>query len=700
MNRALIIEDSRTQAEQLRLILESEGFEVDVAFDGEEGLRLAGTSSFDLIVSDILMPGISGYDVCRTLKADPMKRDIPVILLTTLSDAMDIIRGLECGADNFITKPYEPGMLVERIRNVLETKRLRADGKLKVGVEVMFLGTKFMITSEKHQILDLLISTFEDIVRTNRQLREREAQLASANAKIERYASQMETKALESEERYRTLMETANDAIWVTDEDGTIIEVNHQMELMLRRAAAEICGRRIYDFVVPAQIDLVTQLRERLRVEGSMRSDALVLQRSDARKVHVDVSISSVELGGQALRFAIFRDITQQRELEEKLRQSQKMEAIGRLAGGVAHDFNNLLTAILGYTQVVADQLGPDDSMREDLEQIRKAGERAASLTRQLLAFSRKQVLVPEPLDLNKVVSEIDKMLRRVIGEDIELRLALDPKLGQVMIDPTQVEQVIMNLCVNSRDAMPTGGKLTIETHNAELDETLAVEHGEILPGSYVMLAVTDTGIGMNADTMSHLFEPFFTTKPGGRGTGLGLSTVYGIVKQSGGHISIHSEPGKGTTFEIYLPRLQQVAGMSRPTRVNGSIDLSGTETILVVEDDDVIRGMVRMLLVSHGHRVFEASTPQVALTLAAQHQGPIDLLITDVVLPGMGGQELASRLSKVHQQLKVLYMSGYPDDAILRHGMLEAGSAFLQKPFTRDGFLRKVSSVLSGESA
>lgn len=695
MTRLLIIEDSPTQAEQLRLILDSEGFEVEVAFDGEQGLKLVEASDFDLLISDILMPGMSGYELCRRVKADPKKKDIPVILLTTLSDPMDIIQGLECGADNFITKPYEPVYLVERIKNILESRRLRAGGKLTLGVEIMFLGKKFIITSDKQQILDLLISTFEDVVRTNRQLQASQARLADANTKVQQYVQLMETMAIESTEKYRTLMEKANDAIWIADGNEFVVEVNHQMELLLGRPVAEIIGRRIYDFVVPSQVELAAELRDKLSDEGVMRCDALVLQQPDGKTVQVDVSASIVGIGGQALRIAIFRDISEHKQLEEKLRHAQKMEAVGRLAGGVAHDFNNLLTAILGYSHILEMRLGEGHPLLADLGQIRKAGERAASLTRQLLAFSRKQVLVPEVLNLNKIVAEIDKMLRRVIGEDIELRVVLDRTLGRAMIDPTQVEQVIMNLCVNSRDAMPAGGKLTIETRNVELDEGYTNGHVGVQPGPYVMLAVSDAGVGMDAETKSHIFEPFFTTKGSGKGTGLGLSTVYGIVKQSGGNIEVYSEPGKGTTFKVYLPRVDKEAGLAAVTERKSAKELGGTETVLVVEDDEVIRELVRQILVSRGYQVIVHANAQVALQAAAQHETGIHLLVTDVVMPGLSGPELMSRVSILHPALKVLYMSGYTDEAITRHGLIESGTAFLQKPFTPEALVGKVRAVL-----
>ncbi|MBI2838034.1 MAG: response regulator [Acidobacteria bacterium] len=695
MIRVLIVEDSPTQAEQLRLILVSEGYDVEVSFDGEQGLKLVGASNFDLVVSDILMPGISGYELCRRLKADPGKRNIPVILLTTLSDPMDIIQGLECGADNFITKPYEPAHLVERIKNILESRRLRGDGKLRVGVEVMFLGKKLMITSDKQQILDLLISTFEDVVRTNRELQASKARLADATAQIAQHANRMETMAIESAEKYRIFMEKANDAIWIAEDDGSVIEVNHQMEVLLGRPAAEIIGRRIHDFVIPSQVELAEELREKLRAEGRMRFGALFLQRSDGRTVQVDVSVSIVEIGGERLCFAIFRDIAEQKQLEEQLRQAQKMEAIGRLAGGVAHDFNNLLTAILGYSHVVETELGEGHPLLAEVEQIRKAGERAASLTRQLLAFSRKQVLVPEVLNLNSVVTEIDRMLRRVIGEDLELRTVLDHDLGHVLIDPTQVEQVLMNLCVNSRDAMPAGGKLTIETNNVELDESYCREHVGVTAGPYVMLAVSDTGVGMDAETRSHIFEPFFTTKGSGKGTGLGLSTVYGIVKQSQGNVEVYSEPGKGTTLKIYLPRVDKEAEVPAVAARKAAKERGGTETVLVVEDDEAIRRLVGQFLSLRGYHVILHANALDALHAAAQHTDPIGLLLTDVVLPGLSGPELASRVAKMHPWLKVLYMSGYTDEAIMDHGLIEPGTAFLQKPFTPDALVGKVRAVL-----
>ncbi len=390
----------------------------------------------------------------------------------------------------------------------------------------------------------------------------------------------------------------------------------------------------------------------------------------------------------------ICRDVTERLSLEQQLRQAQKMEAVGRLAGGVAHDFNNILTAITGYADLLLEDLGTTDRRRDDIAEIRKAAERAAGLTRQLLAFSRQQVMQVRVLDLNDVVADTQNMLGRLLGEDIALVTRLDPALGAVKADPGQLEQVIMNLAVNARDAMPGGGKLTIETANAELDDTYVREHFPARPGSYVMLAVSDTGTGMSDEVQSHLFEPFFTTKEKGKGTGLGLATVYGIVKQSGGYIWVYTEPGHGTTFKIYLPRVAG-APAQRASGPKASPVGAGTETVLLAEDEAAVRAVARHALERQGYTVLEASSGEAALDLAERHSGRIHLLLTDVIMPGMNGRALALRLSELRPDLRVVYMSGYTEEAITRHGVLEPGLTYVQKPFTPEGLARKVREVL-----
>jgi CheY-like chemotaxis protein len=374
------------------------------------------------------------------------------------------------------------------------------------------------------------------------------------------------------------------------------------------------------------------------------------------------------------------------------------MEAVGYLAGGVAHDFNNLLTIISGYSEILLPGLPPEDPRREMVAQIQQAGERAAALTRQLLAFSRRTVLEPKILDLNELVRENEKMLRRLIGEDVQLATQLDPALTPVRVDPGQIGQVIMNLAVNARDAMPTGGKLTIETGNAALDEAFAAMAPEARPGRHVLLAVTDTGVGMTPEVRARIFEPFFTTKGPGRGTGLGLATVYGIVKQSGGFLTVHSEPGHGTAFKIYLPAVTGAAPTGKSSQGTRLL-ARGNETILLVEDEDVVRTMIRVVLQDAGYVVLEASRGDVALRLAEEHVGPVHLLLTDVVMPQMGGRQLVERLAPLRPGLKVLYLSGYTDDAVVRHGVLQAEVAFLQKPFTMAALTNKVRQVLDEEA-
>jgi len=386
------------------------------------------------------------------------------------------------------------------------------------------------------------------------------------------------------------------------------------------------------------------------------------------------------------------------RHSEKQLWQSQKMEAVGRLAGGVAHDFNNLLTVIKGYTELMLSDLKPSDPLRPEMEEVQKAADRAAALTRQLLAFSRRQVLAPRVVNLNYLVEDMNKLLRRLLGEDIELSIKLADDLGSVKADPGQIEQVIMNLAVNARDAMPKGGKLTIETANLDLDQAYSREHVTVNSGPYVMLAIADTGSGMDAETLSHVFEPFFTTKEQGKGTGLGLSTVYGIVKQSGGYIWPYSEPGMGTTFKIYLPRVDEMAEREM-ARAQVSPGLGGKETILLVEDEEGVRGLTRQLLQRHGYTVLEAENGQDALALCARHSATIHLLLSDVVLAAqMSGRELVERLLPLRPQMKVLYMSGYSDEAIVHHGVLAPGTAFLQKPFTTESLVRKLREVLDSK--
>jgi two-component system, cell cycle sensor histidine kinase and response regulator CckA len=506
---------------------------------------------------------------------------------------------------------------------------------------------------------------------------------------------QAEEGMRKSEERFRRLFESNTIGITISDLSGHTFEANDAYLQMTGYTREELLAGRIrWTELTPAEHRASDQAAiEELRQFGTAPAWEKELLHKNGTRVPVLIGVAMLEASeGSCIAYIV--DLTERRRLEQQFRQAQKMEAVGQLAGGVAHDFNNLLTAILGYSDMVAAKLDPGSLEFEELDEVRKAGERAASLTRQLLAFSRQQVLERKVLDVNDLIADVEKMLRRLIGEDIELKTALDPVLRSVFADAGQLEQVIMNLAVNARDAMPRGGKLTIETANVLLDEAYARQHVTVRPGSYVMIAVSDTGVGMNEGTLAHLFEPFFTTKVLGKGTGLGLATVYGIVKQSGGYIWAYSEIGKGTTFKIYLPLVDEGAE-AEPVKVPDPALLAGSETVLLVEDEQSVRTLSRSILESYGYTVLEAASGKEGLDVVRQYPLPIHLLLTDVVMPEMGGPDLASRLEALRPGVRVLYMSGYTDDAVFRHGLLEKGRMFLQKPFTPGALAGKVREAL-----
>ena len=499
----------------------------------------------------------------------------------------------------------------------------------------------------------------------------------------------------QSEARYRTLVDGVRDVIFALAPDGTIASLNPAFETITGFPRDEWLGRPFEQLVHSDDLPLALELLSGVaRGEPRPVNQFRIRTRKGDYRMGEFAATPQYREGQLASILGIGRDVTERLSLEQQLRQAQKMEAVGRLAGGVAHDFNNILTAITGYADLLLEDLGTTDRRRDDIAEIRKAAERAAGLTRQLLAFSRQQVMQVRVLDLNDVVADTQNMLGRLLGEDIALVTRLDPALGAVKADPGQLEQVIMNLAVNARDAMPGGGKLTIETANAELDDTYVREHFPARPGSYVMLAVSDTGTGMSDEVQSHLFEPFFTTKEKGKGTGLGLATVYGIVKQSGGYIWVYTEPGHGTTFKIYLPRVAG-APAQRASGPKASPVGAGTETVLLAEDEAAVRAVARHALERQGYTVLEASSSEAALDLAERHSGRIHLLLTDVIMPGMNGRALALRLSELRPDLRVVYMSGYTEEAITRHGVLEPGLTYVQKPFTPEGLARKVREVL-----
>lgn len=500
------------------------------------------------------------------------------------------------------------------------------------------------------------------------------------------------------EKRFEDLFENTKDILFTMDLAGNITSVNKAAEEVMGWPRHEALGKNIKGLVAPEHTALCNEMMRRIVSEEPLQHFEIAMLRKDGRKILLEASARRIRSNGkQDCVQGIARDISERRQLENMVRQSQKLEAIGRLSGGLAHDFNNLLCVINGHTELLTEALQPGDPGMRSVGQIRKAADSAAALTRQLLAFSRRQVFHPQVVDLNAIVTETKRLLGRLIDEHIEFYTALDPALGRVIVDPVQIEQVIINLALNARDAMPEGGKLTIETSNLDLEEGHQSKHSQIPAGKYVLLALTDTGCGMNEETQSRIFEPFYTTKEMGKGTGLGLATVYGIVKQSGGFIWVYSEERQGTTFKVYLPRVASPLTETRPSRHS---DISkGTETILVVEDAEPLRALTTEFLSASGYRVLEAANGDDAIRIAQSYAGAIDLLLTDVVMPRMGSKPLVEQMAQIRPNTRVLYMSGYPNDGIVQAGILANGVTLLEKPFTREILSKRVRQVLDASA-
>ncbi len=651
--KVLIIDDNPNNLRMISDVLEDSEYSVFVAEDGESGLERACYASPDIILLDVLMPGIDGFETCRKLKSMSETRDIPVIFMTALSEAEHKVKAFNAGAVDYITKPFQKEEVLARLTVHLQIRELTAN------------------LNKANASLELRVA-------------ERTAQLAAANQDL-----------AASRNYLNKIINAAPDPVFVKDRQHRWVLINDAFCNMLGCRREKLINKSDYDFFPENEADgfratdeiVFTTGKETLNEEKLTDANGVVRTILTKKTLHTDEQ-------GELFLVGIIRDITEYKAIEAQLRQAVKMEAIGTLAGGVAHDFNNLMTAVIGYSSLLLQRLDDDSPLCKDVEEIRKAGESAAALTHQLLAFSRKQVVQPKVLNLNLIISETEKMLGRLIGEDIEIIKILEPNLWRMLGDPGLIQQVIINLAINARDAMPKGGKLTIETRNSHLDTTYAAQHIEVTPGQYVLFAVSDNGSGMDLETQSHIFEPFFTTKAKGKGTGLGLATVYGIIKQSGGHIWVYSELNQGTTFKIYLPRVekksQSIESPLRTRRIKG-----GNESILVVEDDDTVRNLTKEILRPYGYQVIVASSGKNALQLLETFEGRIDLLITDVVMPEMGGRMVAKAVVSKYPDVKVLYISGYTDNAIVHHGVLDSGVAFLQKPFSVLTLSKRVRQVL-----
>jgi signal transduction histidine kinase/CheY-like chemotaxis protein len=733
MKRILIVDDNPTNRYMLRILLQGHGYTVDEAANGVEALERAREATPELIVSDLLMPGMDGYTLLRNWKSDTQLQSSPFIVYTaTYTDPRDERLAIDLGADEFIIKPAEPDAFLERIRSVLERS---ARGELSPLVRTAHSSELLQEYSEV--LVRKLEEKMRELEQTNEALREDIAIRMQAEAALavrtDLYAmlsrtNQAVSRSRSADELYREVCTIAVEIgrfrfAWVGaptrgqltlvssagQDDGYMSEIVTTLDETDPRshgpaARAALTGRAVVvndlaavpeapwhgaaqraGFAAAAAFPLL---------ERGVVVAVLTLYASSA-DFFTDELVATLNEVAPSISYALDRFV-QERErlqLEAQLRQAQKMEAVGRLAGGVAHDFNNLLTIITGYCEILLAQPALDAPMRESIVAIGEAGERAAVLTRQLLTFSRQTMLEPQVLDVNAVVTTTTRMLRRLIGEDILLTTVLDPALSRVRVDPGQLDQVLLNLAINARDAMPTGGRLTIETANVELSEGYAAAHLDCSAGDYVMLAVTDTGVGMTPEVMAHIFEPFFTTKGVGKGTGLGLALVFGIVQQSGGGIHVYSEPGRGSTFKVYLPAIT-----GAQTQAHGAPSiaaLNGSETILLVEDDDAVRALALTILQRYGYQVLAAANGRDALGAAQSHTGVIDMLLTDVVMPHVSGPELADAMRTRFPQIKILFMSGYTDDAVVRHGLLNAEVAFIQKPYTPIGLARKIRQVL-----
>jgi two-component system, cell cycle sensor histidine kinase and response regulator CckA len=504
-----------------------------------------------------------------------------------------------------------------------------------------------------------------------------------------------------SEKLVAALLESASQGIISIDRTGRIVLANQRAEQMFGYTREELMGARV-ELLLPDS-KRATHSRDRDDFFARPRARPMGIgmdlsgRRKDGTEFPLEVSLSYVEVEEGVFAIAFVSDISQRKQLEEQLLHAQKMEAVGRLAGGVAHDFNNMLTVISGYNRMILDELSTLDPLRGYAEEVLKASDRAAALTNQLLAFSRRQIMQPRVVSVNAIMAQTQRMLQRLIGEDVELVLGLAPGAGNIKADPGHVEQAIVNLAVNARDAMPLGGRLTIETANVTLDENYAKTHMGVTPGEFVMIAVSDTGHGMDGETRRRIFEPFFTTKEKGKGTGLGLATVYGMIKQTGGDIWVYSEPGRGTTFKLYFPR---VTGQAPEPLETSSDELKqvGGETILVVEDERSVRELTVKILKQLGYSILTASSGAEALDISASHTGTIDLLLTDVVMPNMSGRQLADQLSQTRPDTKVLFLSGYTENTVVHHGVLDPGVDFLPKPFSRETLAKKLRTMLVRE--
>lgn len=706
----LIVEDSSTEAETLEYILKLSKHKVSVAHSCEEALVLLREQKPALVISDIVMPGMNGYELCQKIKTDADLKDITVILLTQLFDPSDVIRGLECEADNFIMKPYASEFLLSRIKNILETKK---ELKGKAGNEILVVEDsptqaeliKHLLKKQNYEVTvcangsealefmhkqkpslvisDILMPVMDghelcNVIKNDAALKDIPvilltvlSDMAEINKGFKLGADAYLTKPYNEEYLLSKIKDFMAPATYKTE--GKTIEVSYGRD----RYRITSDSRRLLNFLISTYESAIQQSRELSKAQMELRR----LNENLEQRVRDRTSALKVE-------------IQEQKRLKEQLLQSQKMEAVGQLAGGIAHDFNNILTAIIGYSNILQMKMKDNDPLKTYLEQILMSAERAATLTQGLLAFGRKQLSNPRPIGLNNIVKHIEQLLLRLIGEDIELNTLLAVEDLVIMADQGQIEQVLLNLATNARAAMPDGGRIIIETMQAEINNNFIRANSFGKPGQYALLSFTDTGIGIDEDTLKRIFEPFFTTKEIGKGTGLGLSIVYGIIKQHKGYITAHSTPGKGASFAIYLPLAH--THVEETTQAVHTVPLRGTETILLAEDDIGVRRLTSEVLQEFGYKVITSVDGDDAIRKFIENRDTIELVILDVIMPNKNGKEAFIEIKKTRPDIKALFTSGYTSDVINnKRGIIDESLNFLPKPASPNELLRKVREVL-----
>ena len=705
--RILIVEDSATQAEQLRYVLEQRGYHLSAARNGHEALAAIRAHAPTLVISDIVMPEMDGYQLCRQIKQDEKSNSIPVILLTSLSDPVDVVRGLEAGADNFVFKPYEEEYLLARVAYILANRHLRESESTKMGVEIFFSGRKFFISSDRLQILNLLLSTYEAAVQKNRQLAEARDELKQFNEKLEAKVKER-TAALEAEiverkqaeEKIReqaALLDKAQEAIMVRDLEDRVIYWNKSAERLYGWTAVEALGQNADKLLFKEESPQLSQARQQVLERGEWMGELAQLTKA-GKPIIVESRWTLVRdnKGNAKSKLVINTDITEKKKLEAQFLRAQRLETLGALAGGIAHDLNNALAPIMMGVQLLQEDLTAQER-RTMLDTMNDSVQHASEMVKQIVAFARGVSGEPAVLEVRHVVTEMEKLAKQTFPRSIGIKVKIARNLYPVMGNATQLHQVLLNLCVNARDAMPQGGTLGVEADNISLDKKISAWQPEPVSGPHLLLTISDTGCGMKPEVLTRVFEPFFTTKELGKGTGLGLSTVQGIVKSHGGFAEVTTEIGKGTTFKIYLPSTAATEPQSAEAKSN-AVPFGRGEQILVVDDEAAILTMVRETLETYNYTVLTAKHGAEALDLY-HRKGKIHLVISDMMMPVMDGPATVQALRELDPSVKVIAVSGLGSESALGRVNKLNVQGFLRKPFTPQDLLTTLRDALDGRA-